>query len=170
MRYLKIFENFSDSQVVQDLWKVNTEDNLHLVISCMEETGLEDLDFEIYYGIIETVTKSRAPGLPSYGSKHWRSGFVHNNKGLIPDLINGHLDMKYHNSIIKRLRKGPLENFIPVIEVIINGLNEDNDEQITQFSSIYTERFRDYFSAVYNVEECEWDDDESYSVRLHMNI
>lgn len=168
---MKIFESFSSNQTINELWRIDPDDNARLVISCMEELDLEDADFEIYYGIIETVTMSRAPGLPSYGSKHWRSCFVQKESGALPDLMDGHLNMKWHDSVVARLRKdGNKESYFPVVDVLLRGLTVYNDAQAEEFGRIYTERFKDYFGNVYTVEECEWNNEEDYSVRLYMKL
>ena len=175
MKYLKIFESFSENKDVQDLWKINPEDNIHLVISCLEETGLYGVaDYEIFYAVLETVEMRRAPGLPSYGSKHFRACFVQDNEKLRTDDIGNYQDMETvseYTMYIKKLReKGPSEDFIPIIEVSLTGLDEDHDEQVTEFDHIYGERFRELFGDVYNIEESEWDTTDGYSIRLHMVI
>ena len=168
MKYLKIFESFSENKDVQDLWKINPEDNIHLVISCMEETGLYGVaDYEIFYAVLETVEMRRAPGLPSYGSKHFRACFVQDTEKLRTDDIA----VSEYTMYIKKLReKGPSEDFMPIIEVSLTGLDYENDEQVTEFNRIYGERFRELFGDVYNVEESDWDTTDGYSIRLHMVI
>lgn len=173
MKYLKIFESFSENKDVQDLWKINPEDNIHLVISCLEETGLYGVaDYEIFYAVLETVEMRRAPGLPSYGSKHFRACFVQDNEKLRIDDIA----VSEYTMYIKKLRmtrlseKGPSEDFMPIIEVSLTGLDEDHDEQVTEFGRIFGERFRELFGDVYNIEESEWDTTDGYSIRLHMVI
>ena len=181
MKYLKIFENFSENKDVQDLWKINPEDNIHLVISCLEETGLYGVaDYEIFYAVLETVEMRRAPGLPSYGSKHFRACFVQDNEKLRIDDIDRYLyvSVSEYTMYIKKLReKGPSEDFIPIIEVSITGLDDEHllhfrkcEEQVAEFGRIYGERFRELFDGVYNVEESEWDTTDGYSIRLHMVI
>jgi hypothetical protein len=72
---------------------------------------------------------------------------------------------------IKKLReKGPSEDFMPMIEVALTGLDDEHEEQVAEFSRIYGERFRELFGDVYNVEESEWDTTDGYSIRLHMVI
>ena len=168
MKYLKIFESFSENKDVQDLWKINPEDNIHLVISCLEETGLYGVaDYEIFYAVLETVEMRRAPGLPSYGSKHFRACFVQDTEKLRTDDIA----VSEYTMYIKKLReKGPSEDFMPIIEVSLTGLDYENDEQVTEFNRIYGERFRELFGDVYNVEESDWDTTDGYSIRLHMVI
>ena len=168
MKYLKIFENFSENKDVRDLWKINPEDNIHLVISCLEETGLYGVaDYEIFYAVLETVEMRRAPGLPSYGSKHFRACFVQDTEKLRTDDIA----VSEYTMYIKKLReKGPSEDFMPIIEVSLTGLDYENDEQVTEFNRIYGERFRELFGDVYNVEESDWDTTDGYSIRLHMVI
>ena len=168
MKYLKIFESFSENKDVQDLWKINPEDNIHLVISCLEETGLYGVaDYEIFYAVLETVEMRRAPGLPSYGSKHFRACFVQDNEKLRTDDIA----VSEYTMYIKKLRKkGPSEDFMPIIEVSLTGLDYENEEQVTEFGRIYGERFRELFGDVYNVKESEWDTTDGYSIRLHMVI
>jgi len=172
MRYLKIFESFSENKDVQDLWKINSEDNMHLVISCMEETGLYGVaDYEILYAVLETVEMRRAPGLPSYGSKHFRACFVQDTEKLRIDDIYTNVDPEFRKNYIKKLReKGPSEEFMPMIEVSITGLDDEYEEQVAEFGRIYGERFRELFGDVYNVEESEWDTTDGYSIRLHMVI
>lgn len=172
MRYLKIFESFSENKDVQDLWKINPEDNMHLVISCMEETGLYGVaDYEILYAVLETVEMRRAPGLPSYGSKHFRACFVQDTEKLRIDDIYTNVDPEFRKNYIERLRvSGPSEEFIPIIEVSITSLDDEHEEQVAEFGRIYGERFRELFGDVYNVEESEWDTTDGYSIRLHMVI
>ena len=168
MKYLKIFESFSENKDVQDLWKINPEDNIHLVISCLEETGLYGVaDYEIFYAVLETVEMRRAPGLPSYGSKHFRACFVQDTEKLRTDDIA----VSEYTMYIKKLReKGPSEDFMPIIEVSLTGLDDEHEEQVAEFGRIYGERFRELFGDVYNVEESEWDTTDGYSIRLHMVI
>jgi hypothetical protein len=168
MKYLKIFESFSENKDVQDLWKINPEDNIHLVISCLEETGLYGVaDYEIFYAVLETVEMRRAPGLPSYGSKHFRACFVQDTEKLRTDDIA----VSEYTMYIKKLReKGPSEDFMPIIEVSLTGLDDEHGEQVAEFGRIYGERFRELFGDVYNVEESEWDTTDGYSIRLHMVI
>ena len=168
MKYLKIFESFSENKDVQDLWKINPEDNIHLVISCLEETGLYGVaDYEIFYAVLETVEMRRALGLPSYGSKHFRACFVQDTEKLRTDDIA----VSEYTMYIKKLReKGPSEDFMPIIEVSLTGLDYENEEQVTEFGRIYGERFRELFGDVYNVEESDWDTTDGYSIRLHMVI
>jgi hypothetical protein len=168
MRYLKIFESFSENKDVQDLWKINPEDNIHLVISCLEETGLYGVaDYEIFYAVLETVEMRRAPGLPSYGSKHFRACFVQDTEKLRTDDIA----VSEYTMYIKKLRKkGPSEYFMPIIEVSLTGLDDEHEEQVAEFGRIYGERFRELFGDVYNVEESDWDTTDGYSIRLHMVI
>jgi hypothetical protein len=168
MRYLKIFESFSENKDVQDLWKINPEDNIHLVISCLEETGLYGVaDYEIFYAVLETVEMRRAPGLPSYGSKHFRACFVQDTEKLRTDDIA----VSEYTMYIKKLRKkGPSEDFMPIIEVSLTGLDDEHEEQVAEFGRIYGERFRELFGDVYNVEESDWDTTDGYSIRLHMVI
>jgi hypothetical protein len=168
MRYLKIFESFSENKDVKDLWKINPEDNIHLVISCLEETGLYGVaDYEIFYAVLETVEMRRAPGLPSYGSKHFRACFVQDTEKLRTDDIA----VSEYTMYIKKLRKkGPSEDFMPIIEVSLTGLDDEHEEQVAEFGRIYGERFRELFGDVYNVEESEWDTTDGYSIRLHMVI
>jgi hypothetical protein len=168
MRYLKIFENFSENKDVQDLWKINSEDNMHLVISCMEETGLYGVaDYEIFYAVLETVEMRRAPGLPSYVSKHFRAFFVQDTEKLRTDDIA----VSEYTMYIKKLReKGPSEDFMPIIEVSLTNLDDEHEEQVAEFGRIYGERFRELFGDVYNIEESEWDTTDGYSIRLHMVI
>ena len=172
MRYLKIFESFSENKDVQDLWKINSEDNMHLVISCMEETGLYGVaDYEILYAVLEIVEMRRAPGLPSYGSKHFRACFVQDTEKLRIDDIYTNVDPEFRKNYIERLRvSGPSEEFIPIIEVSITSLDDEHEEQVAEFGRIYGERFRELFGDVYNVEESEWDTTDGYSIRLHMVI
>ena len=168
MRYLKIFESFSENKDVQDLWMINPEDNIHLVISCLEETGLYGVaDYEIFYAVLETVEMRRAPGLPSYGSKHFRACFVQDTEKLRTDDIA----VSEYTMYIKKLRKkGPSEDFMPIIEVSLTGLDDEHEEQVAEFGRIYGERFRELFGDVYNVEESDWDTTDGYSIRLHMVI
>ena len=173
MKYLKIFESFSENKDVRDLWKINPEDNIHLVISCLEETGLYGVaDYEIFYAVLETVEMRRAPGLPSYGSKHFRACFVQDTEKLRTDDIA----VSEYTMYIKRLKeKGPSEYFVPIIEVSLTGLDEDHDwytigEKVTEFNRIFGERFSELFGGVYNIEESEWDTTDGYSIRLHMVI
>jgi hypothetical protein len=168
MKYLKIFESFSENKDVQDLWKINPEDNIHLVISCLEETGLYGVaDYEIFYAVLETVEMRRAPGLPSYGSKHFRACFVQDTEKLRTDDIA----VSEYTMYIKKLRKkGPSEDFMPIIEVSLTGLDYEHEEQVAEFGRIYGERFRELFGDVYNIEESEWDTTDGYSIRLHMVI
>ncbi len=172
MRYLKIFESFSENKDVQDLWKINSEDNMHLVISCMEETGLYGVaDYEILYAVLETVEMRRAPGLPSYGSKHFRACFVQDTEKLRIDDIYTNVDPEFRKNYIERLRvSGPSEDFMPMIEVALTGLDDEHEEQVAEFGRIYGERFRELFGDVYNVEESDWDTTDGYSIRLHMVI
>ena len=164
MKYLKIFESFSENKDVQDLWKINPEDNIHLVISCLEETGLYGVaDYEIFYGVLETVEMR---------SKHFRACFMQDTEKLRTDDIA----VSEYTMYIKRLKeKGPSEDFVPIIEVSLTGLDEDHDwytigEQVTEFNRIFGERFSELFGGVYNVEESEWDTTDGYSIRLHMVI
>jgi hypothetical protein len=172
MRYLKIFENFSENKDVQDLWKINSEDNMHLVISCMEETGLYGVaDYEILYAVLEIVEMRRAPGLPSYGSKHFRACFVQDTEKLRTDDIYTNVDPEFRKNYIKKLReKGPSEDFMPIIEVSLTNLDDEHEEQVAEFGRIYGERFRELFGDVYNIEESEWGTTDGYSIRLHMVI
>ena len=172
MRYLKIFESFSENKDVQDLWKINPEDNIHLVISCLEETGLYGVaDYEIFYAVLETVEMRRAPGLPSYGSKHFRACFVQDIEKLRIDDIYTNVDPEFRKNYIERLRvSGPSEDFMPIIEVSLTGLDDEHEEQVAEFGRIYGERFRELFGDVYNVEESDWDTTDGYSIRLHMVI
>jgi hypothetical protein len=168
MKYLKIFENFSENKDVQDLWKINPEDNIHLVISCLEETGLYGVaDYEIFYAVLETVEMRRAPGLPSYGSKQFRACFVQDTEKLRTDDIA----VSEYTMYIKKLReKGPSKDFMPMIEVALTGLDYEHEEQVTEFDRIYGERFMELFGDVYNVEESYWDTTDGYSMTLHMVI
>lgn len=182
MRYLKIFENFSDSNTVKELWGIDPEDNMRLVISCLEEAGLEGLvTYTIHYAVLERVENRRAPGLPSYSSRYFRSCFIQDENPLRIDDIYGDDDRRVSPSIqghfIEKLRKeGPSKDFLPVIEVSLDGLQEDYDpdngvelpEQV--FDRIYTERFRDYFNNAYNVESCDYSSTYVYSIMLHKAI
>jgi hypothetical protein len=109
----------------------------------------------------------RAPGLPSYGSKHFRACFVQDTEKLRTDDIA----VSEYTMYIKKLRKkGPSEYFMPIIEVSLTGLDDEHEEQVAEFGRIYGERFRELFGDVYNVEESDWDTTDGYSIRLHMVI
>jgi hypothetical protein len=179
MKYLKIFENFSENKDVQDLWKINPEDNIHLLISCLEETGLYGVaDYEIFYAVLETVEVKRAPGLPSFGSRHFRACFVQDSEKLRIDDVYTQpyyalpgLRPQSSEEYIERLKaSGPSEGFIPMIEVRVTGLDEDHDNQVAAFSRLFGERFREYFGGVYNIDETDWTTSDGYSMTLHMVI
>lgn len=179
MRYLKIFESFSDEQTVKDLWSIDPEDNMRLVLSCLEETGLEDqADYKIHYAVLETVEVKRAPGLPSFGSRHFRACFVQDGERLRVDDVYEQpfyalpgLRPQSSEEYIERLKaSGPSESFVPMIEVSIVGLDEDHDEKVAEFSRMYGERFRQYFGGVYYIDETDWTTSDGYSMTLHMVI
>lgn len=179
MKYLKIFESFSENKDVQDLWKINPEDNIQLLISCLEETGLYGVaDYEIFYAVLETVEVKRAPGLPSFGSRHFRACFVQDDERLRIDDIYEQpyyalpgLRPESSEEYIERLKSsGPSESFIPMIEVRVTGLDEDQDDQVAEFSRLYGDRFREYFGPIYDIDETDWTTSDGYSMTLHMVI
>jgi hypothetical protein len=179
MRYLKIFESFSDGQTVKDLWGIDPEDNIRLVLSCLEETGLDVIaGYEIFYAVLETVEVKRAPGLPSFGSRHFRACFVQDRERLRVDDVYEQpfyalpgLRPQSSEEYIERLKaSGPSESFIPMIEVRVTGLDEDHDEQVAEFSRMYGERFRQYFGGAYYIDETDWTTSDGYSMTLHMVI
>lgn len=179
MRYLKIFESFSDAAVVQELWKVDPEDNIRLLMSCLDEAGLEGkVEYEILYAVHERVERPRSAGSPfSYSSVHFRSCYRQDSQVLRFDDTyreGGNVRAEVQR-VLDRLRKfGPSKDFVPVIEVTITGLVEDSEpegeapEQV--LDRIYTERFRDYFGKVYSVEECSWTRSDAYRIEMHMSL
>ena len=179
MRYLKIFESFSDAQTVKDLWRIDPEDNMRLVLSCLEETGLDGVaHYEIFYAVLETVEVKRAPGLPSFGSRHFRACFVQDGERLRVDDVYEQpfyalpgLRPQSSEEYIERLKSsGPSDSFVPMIEVRVTGLDEDYDDQVAEFSRMYGERFSEYFGGVYFIDETDWTTSDGYSMTLHMVI
>lgn len=166
MRYLKIFESFSDVAVVQELWKVDPEDNIRLLMSCLDEAGLEGkVDYEILYAVHERTERPRSAGSPfSYSSVHFRSCYRQDSQVL-------RQDDAYRDGTNYRLRKfGSSKDFMPVIEVTITVSDDSTDQLVEGFGETYTERFRDYFGEVYSVEECSWVRSDAYRIEMHMSL